>query len=260
MERKSGRIVVLGAGNVGWHLAPALAGAGEVVQIWSRSIENARALAERIPGAEATDRLESIERSADLYIIAVKDDVIEAVAKTLKGVKGIVAHTSGSFSLEQLQSALPDNSVGVFYPFQTFSKNSPVDFSTVPFFIEGNCEATTQTLSQLAKNLSEDVREADSSIRQKLHIAAVFACNFTNFLWDLADTYLKENSDMDIKIMQPLLSEMYRKAMILGPHASQTGPAVRNDKNIIEKHLSQLDPEKAEIYRFITDQIIKYHK
>ena len=254
------RIVFLGSGNVAWHLAPALATASDVVQIWSRNDENARLLAERIPGCEVADSPDRIVSDADFYVISVTDDAIPQVARMLKHVTGTVIHTSGAFPLEELKNILPEHKAGVFYPLQTFSKMSNPDISQTPLLIEGDTDQTLHEILDLGKSVSANVREVNSDVRRKIHIAAVFACNFANYLWDTADSFLKDETPFDFTLLHPLLTETLKKAVAHGPHASQTGPAVRNDIKTMESHLAELDGESAEIYRYLSELIRRKHK
>ncbi|MDE6395832.1 MAG: DUF2520 domain-containing protein [Muribaculaceae bacterium] len=266
MERSGGRrrarIVVLGTGNVASHLIPALAAENDVLQVWTRTRGKRVSLPGPLSEIPVIYDQADIVPDADFYIIAVSDDAIAPVAEMLanSGAQGIVAHTSGSFPLERLREIFPTGKSGVFYPLQTFSKDVAVDISKVPFFIEGSDTYTADCLVELAKTVSTDVKLADSEVRGHLHVAAVFANNFVNYMWDVADSYLKEKVDLDIKIFAPLLQETLHKAIENGPRHSQTGPAVRGDKKVIEAHLAKLNEEDATVYRMLTDLITKKHE
>ncbi len=181
------RVTILGAGNVATHLAKTFSQQGAVLQIYNHNIAGAKTLAETI-GATYTASLDEIWPDADLCIISVKDDAVAGLAHSLAGHGGVWAHTSGSVEMEAL--APISDSYGVFYPMQTFSKSMDVDMTEVPFFIEGSTEATTEFLKGIASQLSHKVYETDSHRRALLHIAAVFACNFTNRLWDISASVL----------------------------------------------------------------------
>jgi predicted short-subunit dehydrogenase-like oxidoreductase (DUF2520 family) len=141
---------------------------------------------------------------------------------------------------------------------QTFSKRREVDFSEVPFFVEADGEETLQELKELAGRLSPNVREATSEQRRSLHLAAVFACNFTNHMYALCDRLLQKHG-LPFEVMLPLIDETARKVHELKPHEAQTGPAVRYDENVIGKHLSLLadDPECQELYEKISKSIYR---
>lgn len=254
------RIVILGSGNVASHLAPVLDAVAEVVQIWSRTNEHAVGLASTLRNAEAVSSPARIDRTADLYIIAVADDAIAGVGAMVAGVAGIVAHTSGSFPLEELEEAVGTERVGVFYPLQTFSRDVAVELRNVPFLIEGKRNDVVECLTKLAERISDNVRPVDSTTRGHLHVAAVFANNFANYMWDVADRYLREHTRLDITVFEPLLVETLRKAMANGPHAGQTGPAKRGDRKVMDAHMAKLTTDDAEVYRLLSERIINEHK
>lgn len=250
-----GGVVILGAGNVATHLAINLARHTHVRQIYNHNLSGAEVLAAKV-GAQAIDNLDSLCTDAGLYIISVKDDAIAEIAQKLKGVGGLWAHTSGSVGMEALAAISCD--YGVFYPMQTFSKDVDVNMHEVPIFIEGNNPETARLLKQYASLISEKVYYADSEHRAKLHIAAVFACNFTNRLWDISASLLKELG-LGFETMRPLVEAMLAKACEVTPREGQTGPARRNDRKIINKHLEMLDGENKELYSILSESIIKQY-
>ncbi len=250
------RIIIIGSGNVATHLARALSNVARVEAISSRHPDNARALATQIPGCKASDSLTDLPADADFYIIAVADDQVATVADALPDVKGIVAHTSGSVPIEALAR---HQRRGVFYPLQTFSKNAQIDISQVPFLIEASDSLTAEALRALASELSRTVVDADSTLRSHIHVAAVFTCNFPNFMWSCAAELL-EKDGLDLNIMRPLLYATLDKALAIGPEAAQTGPARRGDLHVIEKHMASLPPALARLYQILTDHIIDKYK
>jgi len=250
------KICLIGAGNVATHLAQALDKVSEIVQIYSHTKSNATNVASAIGKPKiATDSLEKITDYADFYIVSVKDDCIAQIADRTPDI-GIWAHTSGSIPMSVFKAH--KKKYGVFYPLQTFSKNVTLDISRVPFFIEGNCSETTFELTQLAKKISGIVEPADSQRRKALHIAAVFACNFVNYMWIQADELLRQEN-LDISFMKPLLEETLNKLSHVNPVEAQTGPARRGDTHIIESHLSQLSGDKHDVYRLISQLIMKQY-
>lgn len=257
MERDRNKIVILGSGNVATHLAKSLDNTNDIVQIWSRSQINADTLSQKLKKAQGVSNLEALDKTADFYIIAVTDDALQHVSPHLKGLNGIVAHTSGSFSLDNLKVLLESDRCGVFYPLQTFSKDFDLDLRKVPFLIEGGTHQVNIELTSLASDISEIVINADSELRTHLHLAAVFVNNFTNYLWTVASDYLKENTELSLNIFEPLMQETLRKALAMGPENAQTGPARRGDKKTITKHLELLEGKKANIYRDLTEHIIR---
>ncbi|MDE6449649.1 MAG: DUF2520 domain-containing protein [Muribaculaceae bacterium] len=238
------RICIIGSGNVATHLAKALDKDNNIVQIYSHTYEHAWQLGKSMGHPEiATDRLDKITDNADIYIVSVKDDSIATVLADTPD-KGIWVHTSGSIPMEVFNGH--KTQYGVFYPLQTFSKHVDINMSRVPFFIEGNAPETYHTLETLARNISDVVEPADSKRRKALHIAAVFACNFVNYMWTEADELLR-NEGLNINYLRPLLEETLGKIGSVSPADAQTGPARRGDTKIISEHLSQLTGEKREI-------------
>ena len=202
------RICLIGSGNVATHLGCALARSCDIIQIYSHNIVNAGRLAARIGVDSYTDNLIEIRPDADFYLVSVKDDAIEYVARCADVCSGVWAHTSGSVPMSIF--APYKKHYGVFYPLQTFSRDLDVDVRQVPFFIEGSDVDTEQYLAEVAHTISDCVRPADSALRKKLHVAAVFACNFVNLMWIEADELLRE-SGLVIEFLRPMLQETLRK-------------------------------------------------
>lgn len=251
-------VVLFGTGNVGTHLAKVMVDSGiEIRQIYSRSPNHATELASQKNVMPISD-LKDADTSADLWLISVTDDAIKGIVEKLPDFDGIIAHTAGSVSIEAL---LRFKKRGVFYPFQTLSKERKVDYVDVPFLIEGNDSETTRKLMKLAGILSAKVSEADSHLRARLHIAAVLTCNFVNHLYTLSSDLLEEGG-LSFKYLTPLIKETTQKVLYMSPHDAQTGPAIRNDQAIIEKHLAQLKdhPSIQEIYKLLSHDILQYHK
>ena len=147
---------------------------------------------------------------------------------------------------------------GVFYPMQTFSKQRAVDFATVPFFVEAGGETELKMLKELAGKLSPKVYEATSEQRKYLHIAAVFACNFANHMYALSARIL-EKHHIPFEVMLSLIDETAKKVHELPPAKAQTGPAIRYDENVINRHLDLLAdvPDMQELYEKISKSIYK---
>ncbi len=249
------KCVVLGAGNVAWSLAPALSAAGiEVAQIWSRTPSRSEELAAQLPVCSVARTLDELIPDADIYILAVHDDAIAPIASELGHRGGLWVHTSGSVDASVL--APVTDTYGVLYPLQTFSRGRLTDFSAVPVYVEGSTADTALRIESIARAISSDVKPADSAQRRRLHAAAVFACNFTNHMWAIADRLLHE-SGADLSVLYPLIEETSRKAMTMPPAEAQTGPARRGDLRVMQGHLGALAPDDAEIYRIISRSIMK---
>jgi predicted short-subunit dehydrogenase-like oxidoreductase (DUF2520 family) len=248
------RVVIIGAGNVATHLAKAFKAVDvQVAQVWSYHYENAVLLANQV-NAVAIEDLSALDQNADLCLLAVKDDSINELTSQLAGFKGVIAHTSGSVSIKVFENFY-DN-YGVCYPLQTFSKNKSVSFSNIPLCLEASNEKTLTLLKEVANKLSANVREIDSEKRKILHLSAVFACNFTNHLYALADEILTANG-LEFDILRPLIEETASKVQNELPLNVQTGPAIRNDNETIKKHeeLLKQQPALLEIYKTLSDSI-----
>lgn len=252
------RIVCIGAGNVACHLASALHESGyEISQVFSRTEQSARSLAGQVGGSHTTDPA-AIDPTADVYLYAVTDSVLPELAARIVAPDALHLHTSGSTGMDVF--ARRARHYGVLYPLQTFSKSKPVCLPETNFFIEGNDDSARGKVRELASALSHHVQELDSTGRRRLHLAAVFACNFTNHLYEIAAELLAE-AGIDFSVMLPLIDETTTKIKTLSPYEAQTGPAVRNDRNIIDKHLALLAAKRelATIYRLLTDDIHTIH-
>jgi len=252
------KVVCIGSGNVATHFSQALNASGHsIVQIWSKGLENAEVLGNSLQ-APAINDLKQLDQNADLYLIAVRDDAIASVAEHLKDVHGLVLHTSGATELTVLSTLKRS---GVLYPLQTFSKTKALDFNLVPLCIEASTPADLSIVRDLATQLSSKVYEVDSKQRKILHLAAVFACNFTNHLYHISSSILEENQ-LDFAMLQPLIQETMEKIHTETPFNAQTGPAVRNDQATLDAHINLLksSPEFKEIYINLSDSIKKTHK
>ncbi|WP_299580003.1 Rossmann-like and DUF2520 domain-containing protein [Mucilaginibacter sp.] len=250
------RITIIGSGNVATHLAAAFKNAGHrIAQVYSRDMHNASLLAYHV-GAEAIDDLDQINPETDIFIISVKDDVIKSIAEALTKHGKLIVHTSGATDLQAISAFT--NNAGVFYPLQTLSKNKEVDFFTVPLCIEGADDNITRQLVELAQTVSNNVYRVNSEQRKILHLAAVFACNFPNYLYNIAQQLLAEH-DMGFEMLRPLILETAQKVQTHLPAEVQTGPAVRNDENTMAAHLQMLnnEPDLKAIYSLLSQEIIK---
>ena len=251
-------IVFIGAGNVATHLAMAFekSGVGNVIQVFSHSIKSAKELTDKLYESKPVSEVADITCDADLYIVSLVDHAVEKIINGIPGNDAIWLHTSGSLPIDTL--AGQSKRTGVFYPLQTFSKHTYVDVSEVPIFIEGCNQEVTETIRSLAEKISKKVYYADGELRRRMHVAAVFACNFTNHMFTIADDLLRKDG-LSLEVLHPLLQETVRKAIEGNPADGQTGPAVRGDKAVMEKHMSMLPPELAEMYSMISQSIYSRH-
>lgn len=254
-------IVFIGAGNLAVNLAKALYQKGfRIVQVYSRTKESASALATAVE-AEYTTDLRAVSKDAKLYIVSLKDAAFVGLLSQITEGKqdALLVHTAGSIPMGIWEGYA--ERYGAFYPMQTFSKQREVDFQEIPFFVEAKRPEDVELLKAIADTLSEKVYEATSEQRKKLHLAAVFSCNFTNHLYALAAELL-EKSNLPFEVMLPLIDETARKVHELAPRDAQTGPAVRYDENVINDHLSMLEdvPALQEIYKLMSKSIHEHHQ
>lgn len=235
------RINIIGRGNVAFHLKKAFEGKIEVAEVNPHT-------------------LEGLNPKADFTIISVTDSAIPAILEQLPALKGVVAHTSGSTPISVFENSLQQK-YGVFYPLQTFSKSKELDYSAIPFYIEASDKNSEEELFRYASMVSENVRYADSIQRKKLHIAAVFSCNFVNHLWSLSDSFLKE-AGLSFKDLIPVISEAIDKIKVISPADAQTGPAARGDIEMIESHIRELADKDnlKEIYSLLSQSILESQK
>lgn len=252
-EKEQGRgIVLIGAGNLATHLSKALQNAGfEITQVYSRSEKSASELAGMLQTNFTID-IDCIVTDAFLYIICVSDDAIARLVEKLPLTDQLVVHTAGSVPMEVLSGKLQN--YGVLYPLQTFSKTRPVDFSGIPVFLEANTLANEQQLQQVARKISGKVYHADSAERMQLHLAAVFGCNFVNYLYHIS-ARIVQHAGFNFDILSPLIDETACKAVASGnPQAVQTGPAARGDQQVMLNHLRLLEnhPAWQEIYELLS--------
>ena len=247
--------VFIGSGNVATHLAVGLHKKGiRILQILSPNKIHATELARKC-NAQAITTFNLINRNADLYILAIPDGVISEAASQMPLVKGLVVHTSGFTDIMVLEKF---EKHGVFYPLQTFSKNRAVNLREVPIFLEASDESSLMHMRKIAEKLSHYIHIMASSQRKKLHLAAVFVNNFNNYLYLLAEEFLKDE-DIDFNFLLPLIRETANKIMELNPDKAQTGPARRNDEQTIAEHLNMLKDKEEfhEFYQLFSKHILR---
>jgi predicted short-subunit dehydrogenase-like oxidoreductase (DUF2520 family) len=250
------KIVFIGSGNVATHLAIAAKQKGHcILQVYSRSAENARLLAEKV-NASYSDTLSQINPSADIYIFSVKDDTLGQVLAEMPITKGFWIHTAGSVSINIFRPY--HDRYGVLYPLQTFSKKREIDFEKIPLFIEANDSKVCEQLQEFACCLSPIVHYIESEKRRYLHLAAVFACNFVNHMYATAAQLLEKNQ-IPFDVLLPLIDETAAKVHQLHPREAQTGPAIRFDEQVMNSHIDLIDDALTrELYRLISQSIHKY--
>jgi predicted short-subunit dehydrogenase-like oxidoreductase (DUF2520 family) len=246
------KIAIIGSGNVANALAVWLHQSGEnVCQVYSRNIASAKLLAAEANASAIAD-LSLLKDDLDLIIIAVKDDVVHAVSNSIEVKNAIVVHTSGTVPISALSK---HKNSGVFYPLQTFKKGAVEDFKNIPICLEASNELAYNALESFCKRLAVPHYPINSVQRGTIHVAAVFANNFTNHLWGISKEIL-ESHNIDAAILNPLMKETLQKAMTNNPYLIQTGPAIRKDELTLRKHQELLGVGiKSEIYRLLSTSI-----
>lgn len=247
------QIVIIGSGNVAYHLAKAFVQNNiPLAQIFGRNEEELNKISEELKISNSTKNLVD----SDLYIICVSDNSVEDVSKIITKKDCLVVHTSGSLPKQVLKG---DYRKASFYPLQTFSKSKELDYSKVPFFIETENEEDKQTLFKIASKISKNAMESTYEKRKYIHLTAVFACNFVNHLFSRAKE-ISDSQEIPFNYFLPLIDETVQKIYEIEPKAAQTGPAVRNDKRILELHEQLLKDESLEIYKTMNHSIQKMYE
>lgn len=255
----SERVVLVGAGNMATAIAYALKEGGNTpVAVWSRTLESAAMLGGRV-GCAFTDEIASLP-DADVFIISVPDNALRDVAVVVakRFPDALLLHTAGSIPMDTLRE-VGATRYGVLYPMQTVNKNNPASLKNITTFIEGCCDDVIALIEKMAYVISDKVVYATSEQRCSLHVAAVFACNFPNAVYNMAYELMQRNS-LPFDAMLPLIDEAARKVHRMLPQEAQTGPARRGDENVMNLHKSMLDGELANIYEILSDYIMKRNR
>ncbi len=248
------KLVLIGTGNVAQQLYRAFTQAGnvEVIQVAGR---NKAALAS-FQNKNSTSSIDRVRSDADIYIIAVNDDAIHTVYEQLSVVGKLVAHTSGSVPLKALSDK---HRPAVFYPLQTFSHHREISLKEVPICIEATTTEDLDVLKSVASCITDRVIELSSEKRKQVHLAAVFANNFTNHLYHLAHEILAE-ANLPFDLLYPLIKETTAKLGEMNPYEAQTGPASRNDEGTLTRHRQLLrKPNHKLLYELLSNSIKEAH-
>jgi predicted short-subunit dehydrogenase-like oxidoreductase (DUF2520 family) len=252
------KIVIVGSGNVATVLSALIQKAGhEIVQVVSRNRDHAIVLASRY-NADAVSLSESQFALADIYIVALHDAALESLEK-ISGLKNkFVVHTAGSVSKNVFKNI--SSAYGILYPLQTLS-GAAAQIPEIPFLIEGNNKETLHQIMEFARTLSNKVIPVSETERLHYHIAAVFAGNFTNHMYAIAESFCKKEK-IDFKNLLPLINEVTLKVNSNSPYDVQTGPAMREDIFTINRHLQALSPfaDTKYLYLKLSESILKSHE
>lgn len=251
-------ITLLGAGNVARHLGVALFQKGfQIQQVYSREFHHASSLAFEL-AAQPCNHLDQIAPGADAYLFMLRDDALLELAGQLSFSETIFIHTSGTVGLDVFKDHLSGSAV--LYPLQSFSASAPVDLAVVPIFLEADSDYALTITELIAGAISSNIHFANSDTRKVLHLAAVFAANFSNHLFTIAAEILSLKN-LPFDVLGPLINHTVEKALHTSPFAAQTGPAVRGDEAVIAAHLALLpdDSPARAIYEALTDSIRASH-
>ncbi|MCA0131857.1 Rossmann-like and DUF2520 domain-containing protein [Winogradskyella alexanderae] len=247
-------VTLLGAGNLAMHLYKAFSESDAIIvnQWYNRSLDKISSYKNEV---KTIDRLDKLNK-ADIYILAISDDSIDEISSALPFDNRLVVHTSGSVSIHHLDKK---HIRGVFYPLQTFTKDADVNFKEVPICIEALDKNSYTTLKTLGDAMGCTTYKISTEQRQTLHLSAVYVNNFVNQLYRIAHE-ISDAKSINFDILKPLILETARKVQTMSPYMAQTGPAKRNDKKTIKRHLKLIEnQEHKAIYELLTKSIKKTH-
>lgn len=249
-------VVIIGAGNVAHHLTRALiSNTVNVRQIFNRTLSKAEELGESY-NIKYTNKISELEK-ADLYIIAAADKGVEELSHYIPFEDTLVVHTSGSLPMSVLKG---NYRKGVFYPLQTFTKTKALRYENIPFFVEAENKEDEDALYKLADRISNEVHRINSEKRLKIHMAGVWTSNFVNHLYQIGQNICEE-ADIPFDVLRPLIKETAMKVQEMKPYDAQTGPAKRNDENVLQKHIESIeDSRMQQLYQLLTDSIKRTYK
>jgi len=245
---------MIGAGNVSTHISRHFHSAGHRINcIYSRSEESARRLSGEL-GVPGTADREQVPREADFFILCVPDRAVAELTAQFRGYGGTWVHTAGSLSMELFEGFFTQ--YGVLYPLQSLSRERRISKNRIPFLVEASSAPALEKITDLAKSISDRVKVVDSPTRMKVHLAAVFANNFSNHMVHVAQQFMEEAA-LDPRLLDDLLEETFHKLKEMDSCSAQTGPAKRGDRDTINKHIELLKdhPELQKLYTFISRDI-----
>ncbi|MGB0883579.1 MAG: Rossmann-like and DUF2520 domain-containing protein [Flavobacteriales bacterium] len=253
-QKEIKRLSIIGAGNVAQAFMSCVAETIDIVEVFVRNKGKARQIEAEF-GLKTCSHIQDLNTTIDAFLICVPDKaIVEVSAQLPKTIPHL--HCSGNTSIDVLSSEIK----AVLYPLQTFSEGRKVEFKITPILIESNSNSFELTLTNFARTFSDFIEKATSENRQYVHLAAVFACNFSNYMQDIAEQILEKN-DLPKHLLSALIDESFEKLKTQSAKQAQTGPAERGDQNTIEAHLELLknQPSWQELYQNISQGIIKRH-
>lgn len=255
-KQQAEKVVLLGSGNVATQLGSSLKAAGfSIAQVISRNQRTGKSLAKKL-GSSYQPTTDTIDRTAQWYLLAVKDDQIRNLVDQLQLANGILLHTGGTIPLDVLKKGA--SKTGVLYPIQSISVSRNLNLREVPFCIEGNTKTVENKIKQFARKIADTVIPMNSAKRKTVHLAAVFTNNFSNELLVIAENLLKENG-LAPSLIKPLFLETALKVQHTSAVTQQTGPAKRGDKKVLKEHMDFLKekPELLQLYKLMSKLIVQ---
>jgi len=251
------KIALIGAGKLATNLAISLKKRGfRILEVYNRSREPGTKLAEKVSSSYIND-LSKLTDKADLYALAVSDSALQEMSDKIHLSNQMIIHFSGTADIDILKGS--SSNYGVLYPPQTFTLRQSAGFLNIPLCIEANNSDCERKLSAFAATFSDKIFKVSSDQRKTIHLSAIFASNFTNFMYSIAEDLLT-GKNLPMSLLEPIIKKTKANAMWKNIFSLQTGPAIREDFEIIRNHLDILSEkqEYKEIYRIITESIITY--
>lgn len=260
-EKIKKKIVIIGCGAVAWHLAEKFR--RDELFIYNHKANPALASFKTEFKANTFQSLKNIIPNGDVYLISIKDSFITPVLETLSYLPttSVICVTSGNYNLKDYKGTL--KLTGIVYPLQSFSKDDELKWKDIPIITDALTKTSLSKITEVARMLSDEIIHLNYEQRLKLHLAAVLANNFTNSLYAEADKVLKSiGSAYSVKLLYPLIKQSVKKIKYISPLEAQTGPAKRNDKEVMAKHMTLLkdNPQLAEIYKLMSNLIQSQQK
>lgn len=243
------KVCIAGTGNAAWHFVKMLRKAGHDVPVaWGRDHDKLKKFCQAL-SLRALHTLS--DTGCDVIVLAVADDAVAAVsAQVPEGP--LVVHVSGSLPGD----AISHSNRGVIWPLQSLTSGHTLDYAQVPFLVEAALHGTAELLVKMLEPLGATIQITTPEHRMKMHLAAVFACNFSNHLYRIAEQISAE-AKIPFEMLHPLILQTAKKIQVMPPAMAQTGPARRKDTRTIMRQLEMLRDERelANLYRYFTQLI-----
>jgi predicted short-subunit dehydrogenase-like oxidoreductase (DUF2520 family) len=234
------KICLLGSGNVATFYAQKFLSAKcNITQIYSPRLSNAAILA-NIVNAQAIDNLSKIDLSADIFIIALKDEALEIINAELKLQNKLVIHCSGSNSIDKLKNTSEHR--GIIWPIYSIHKSNlpPNDFN-VPIIIDASNNYLLTIVERISLMISSNLYVLNDIQRSYMHLNAVMVNNFTNHLIGKAQE-ISQKLNLPFQALTPIIKQTISNVSNTESiYNLQTGPAIREDYSTLNKHIDILE-------------------